>query len=361
MGIYAKYFYRFTAVLHMKNKIKYILITIGVIAIAFLDYLKTFIISEQGITGFYWLSAHLYLILIWLSCIIVTLLVIKIRPHPFKKIRFINEYGWIILLSLFVNVLVSASYFFLLECTTIIAYKEAYSASAVYINVLERIFSMHIPVIGMLTGYTYLEEKNKLKQNLEKAEKLYIQYQIKTLRNQVAPHFLFNNLNVLASLIQSNTKDADTFLTRFSSLYRYTLKGEEIVTLNEELNNLEDYTFLLKHRFENAYKFSIHYQDTIDQYAVYLLSNTLQTLLENITKHNAGNYANPLLTTISIGKTEMKVSNTIIPKITENPSSKIGLKNLQERYLLLSGKQLTISNDGVNFTVTIPFLNLKKV
>ncbi len=361
MGIYAKYFYRFTAALHMKNKIKYILITIGVIAIAFLDYLKTFIISEQGITGFYWLSAHLYLILIWLSCIIVTLLIIKTRPHPFKKLRFINEYGWIVLFSLFANILVSASYFFLLECTTIIAYKEEFSASAVYINVLERIFSMHIPVIGMLTAYTYLEEKNKLKQNLEKTEKLYTQYQIKTLRNQVAPHFLFNNLNVLASLIQSNSKEADAFLMRFSNLYRYTLKGEEIVTLNEELNNLEDYIFLLKHRFENAYEFSIHYKATIDQHAVYLLSNTLQTLLENVTKHNAGSYANALLTNISIGQTEMKVSNTINLKTTEKLSSKIGLKNLQERYFILSGKQLTLANDGTTFTVTIPFLNLKKV
>ncbi|NAS30702.1 hypothetical protein GTQ40_06940 [Flavobacteriaceae bacterium R38] len=343
----------------MRSTTKYILIALSIAVIAFLDYFKTFIISEQGITGFYWVSAHLYLILIWISCIIVTLLVIKIRPHPFKRLKFINEYGWIIIISLFANILVSVSYFFFLECTTIIGYKEEFSASAVYINILERFFSMHIPVIGFLTAYTYLQEKNELKQNLEKAEKLYTEYQIKTLKNQVAPHFLFNNLNVLSSLIRSNNKKADEFLIRFSNLYRYTLKEEEIVSLDEELNHLEDYIFLLNQRFGKAYRFSIVFNDTIDKKTTYILSNTLQTLLENVTKHNAGDYKNPLFTSIIITKSEIEVSNEIRKKKEIRPSGKIGLKNLQERYMLQSEKHIVINNSD-NFSVIIPLLNLKK-
>lgn len=135
-------------------------------------------------------------------------------------------------------------------------------------------------------------------QELLKTQKLQKENEVKLLRSQIDPHFLFNNLNTLDSLIDSNPAKAKEYIHRLSLIYRYLIKTKdaEVMKLSSEIEFAENYIFLIKTRFGNDYEFTIEKNISLD--ATLIPTGALQSLLENVVKHNKSAGKNTIKTTI---------------------------------------------------------------
>ncbi|MEM9679268.1 MAG: histidine kinase, partial [Bacteroidota bacterium] len=176
------------------------------------------------------------------------------------------------------------------------------------------------------------------------------------LKNQLDPHFLFNSLNVLTSLIEENTDSAQKFTTSLSKVYRYVLeqKNKDLVTVDEELNFARTYMSLLKMRFEDSIIFEIPDQAANPESKVVPLS--LQLLLENAVKHNMVTSSKPLHIKIYEDNNHLVVMNNLQPKQIVKKSSGVGLSNIKQRYSLLTDKRVIINQRAKDFAVAIPML-----
>ena len=180
--------------------------------------------------------------------------------------------------------------------------------------------------------------------------------QFDALKNQLDPHFLFNSLNVLTSLIDENPDAAQQFTTSLSKVYRYVLeqKNKELVSVDEELKFAKTYVSLLKMRFEDSIVFEIPEKSNNPEAKVVPLS--LQLLLENAVKHNIVNSSNPLHIKIYENQGNLVVENRLQPKEVLKKSSGVGLANIKQRYSLLSNKAVNINKTASHFSVAIPML-----
>ncbi len=186
-------------------------------------------------------------------------------------------------------------------------------------------------------------ENEKLKQeNLEN--------QLVALKNQINPHFLFNSLNSLNSLIRGN-KEATMFVNKLSFMYRYILQSSDrnLVTLKEELKFLDSYIFLIKTRYRNRIEIEINISDDLCDQKVPPLA--LQLLVENAIKHNEISETNPLLVKIYFDSDYLCVENKIRLRSTFVDSTGKGLSNLNKRCLLLKDRKIEISDADGNFKV----------
>jgi hypothetical protein len=183
--------------------------------------------------------------------------------------------------------------------------------------------------------------------------------QFEALKNQVSPHFLFNSLSILSSLVHVDANLSEKFIDRLSKAYRYILeqKDNETVSLKTELDFLNSYAFLLKIRFENKFDVNISIADTeAERYQIAPL--TLQLLIENCVKHNRMSENQPLVITILTGDDYLVATNPVRPR-TEGEmiaSTGIGLANIKNRYQLLTNKPVLIEKTGDLFTVKIPLI-----
>ena len=176
------------------------------------------------------------------------------------------------------------------------------------------------------------------------------------LKNQLDPHFLFNSLNVLTSLIEENPDNAQKFTTSLSKVYRYVLeqKDKELVTVDEELQFAKTYMSLLKMRFEDSIVFDMPEKASNPESKVVPLS--LQLLLENAVKHNTVTSSKPLHIRIYEDRDNLVVENNLQPKQIVKKSSGVGLSNIKQRYDLLTNKKVNINKEAHSFTVAIPML-----
>lgn len=184
--------------------------------------------------------------------------------------------------------------------------------------------------------------------------------QLKSLRSQMDPHFLFNSLNTLRSMVRQNHSKSEEFILNLSDFYRSTLKYSEETTLaiSEELTLLNSYLQLMKSRNEEAVYFEI---STIEKpyYNFVLPSFALQNVVENCFKHNSMSSKKPLhIQIISTTDGYIEVSNTIQEKITQEPTSGMGLKLIERRYNLLGiDKGVIASNQNDMFKVRLKLIN----
>ncbi|MGB1308296.1 MAG: 2TM domain-containing protein [Oceanihabitans sp.] len=176
------------------------------------------------------------------------------------------------------------------------------------------------------------------------------------LKNQLDPHFLFNSLNVLTSLIEENPDNAQKFTTSLSKVYRYVLeqKNKDLVTVDEELAFAKTYMSLLKMRFEDSIIFEIPEQASNPESKVVPLS--LQLLLENAVKHNIVTSSKPLHIKIYETNGTLVVENNLQTKQIVKKSSGVGLSNIMQRYNLLTTKKVNINQTASRFAVAIPML-----
>lgn len=176
----------------------------------------------------------------------------------------------------------------------------------------------------------------------------------KALQDQLDPHFLFNSLSVLASLIEENPKRATEFTTSLSKVYRYVLdqRQEDLVSISSELDFAKVYLNLLSTRFEDSLEFSIEVSDKSD----YIVPLSLQLLIENAVKHNKVTEKNPLK--IKIFKTErhLVIQNNINPKANDSGRNGIGLINIKKRFEVYTETPIEIKNNSDTFTVKLPLI-----
>ncbi len=179
------------------------------------------------------------------------------------------------------------------------------------------------------------------------------------LKNQLDPHFLFNSLNVLSSLIDEDPAQAQKFTTSLSKVYRYVLeqKNKDLVSIDEELEFARTYVRLLKMRFEDSLVFDIPLNSQYPEARIVPLS--LQLLLENAVKHNVVTPARPLRITVSEAEGRLTVSNNLQEKAVLKKSSGVGLLNIQQRYQILSDKSVDIEKTKEAFSVSLPILTKK--
>jgi len=183
--------------------------------------------------------------------------------------------------------------------------------------------------------------------------------QFESLKNQLDPHFLFNSLNVLGALIEENPERAQDFTASLAKIYRYILeqKNLEVVSLKEEIEFAKTYIELLKYRFEDSLQFNIDLKP--EQLEGYVVPLSLQLLLENCTKHNAGTEAHPLFIKIYKNNNNLMIENNIQPRNSNEKSSGIGLPNIVQRYKLLTQRNVLIEKTEKTFKVQIPILTEK--
>lgn len=183
--------------------------------------------------------------------------------------------------------------------------------------------------------------------------------QLQNLKNQLNPHFLFNNLSVLSSLVYQNQDKAVEFINELSKVYRYVLdsKNAELVSLQEELAFLEHYIYLLKIRFGTNISFIINIDKDTEN--LYLPPMCLQMLVENTIQHNETSQAKPLEVNIFTKNNRLYIMNPIQPRSDKAESSQMGLKNIHVRYSFFTDEKMEIIQNEQSFTVILPLISRK--
>lgn len=192
---------------------------------------------------------------------------------------------------------------------------------------------------------------------VERFRKKNLEYRFDRLKEQLNPHFLFNNLNTLYGLIGENPEQASKFVVELADIYRYVLKNkdEEVVWLKDELDFTRSYIFLISNRFFNSIRFEVDLPDTLLNSKIPPL--TLQMLIENAIKHNSFDKSNPLEIKIYELHNRIVVENKLQPVVHKEETRLIGLRNLKERYLFLSGQEVEVKKTETRFTVSLPLIN----
>lgn len=201
---------------------------------------------------------------------------------------------------------------------------------------------------------------SKYKQSELKAEKLkheIVKSQLKSLKSQVNPHFLFNSLNTLVSIIPDDPQVAVEFVRKLSKVYRYILEmsDTELITLAEEMDFLKSYIFLQEIRFGSKFKVTINVPpDTLNHSVVPL---ALQILVENAIKHNVVSTEKPLHITMEVdGRDKLIVRNNLQLREQVVESTGTGLSNISNRYQLVAGKQVERIVTTTAFIVVLPLV-----
>ncbi|GAB4402621.1 MAG: hypothetical protein OHK0039_00880 [Bacteroidia bacterium] len=186
-----------------------------------------------------------------------------------------------------------------------------------------------------------------------------IRSSLESLRNHLDPHFLFNNLNILSSLIDKDPYAAQDFLAAFSEVYRYVLqsRGEELVPLHREMEFVDAYVYMLRQRFRDNIDIRVEIAPQARRRFIPPLS--VQPLIENAIKHNRATDSLPLPIHIEADGDALTVRNRLQRKSEAPVGSGFGLANLHKRYAYLSDKAVQVRETDDEFSVTLPLLSLE--
>ena len=213
--------------------------------------------------------------------------------------------------------------------------------------------------LGFWSRMLYFRRYSQLFQDkAEHLEKQQLLNEIALLKTQVNPHFLFNSLSILSSLVRVNPDLSEQFIDQLSRSYRYILEQKEqsLVTLRTELDFIQSYVFLLKIRFENKFDLRFYLPETaLDQYKIAPL--TLQLLVENAVKHNRMSLKEPLVVEVLLEEGPfLLVKNRLQPRAATPASTGLGLQNIINRYLLLTDRPVWAGERKDEFVVSLPLL-----
>lgn len=202
---------------------------------------------------------------------------------------------------------------------------------------------------------TYQNQRVSIELERTRMDNLAAQYEL--LRQQVNPHFLFNTLNTLKYMVESEDEHSVDFILKLSDFYRFTLENRklDLIHLSEELKILEAYIFLLKARFEEGFEVNIRVEESLQKSMIPPF--TLQLLVENCIKHNVVAPNKPLYVEVYSENDFIVVKNNVQPKITPEASTGIGLENINERYNHLLNRNIDICPETSTFTVKLPVIN----
>jgi len=253
---------------------------------------------------------------------------------------------------MFWNLLMSMGGFVVFELVTIAYHYDTFISILIF----------QFIVIGLLTsmiGYIYLLmiDQHEKEREIERLQIERLQSRCDALMNQINPHFFFNSLNGISSLIRKEEDDEKVleYVSKLSDVFRYILQSDRkgLVTLDEELKFAEAFSHVMEVRFANKLTFEVDVPEGKRNLTLPVLS--LIPLLENVTVHNIIDSEHQMNVRIYLNSSsELVVSNPVYPKLTEPDTNGIGLKNLQSRFELLTGKEIKIKTDGSMFEVRLP-------
>lgn len=272
----------------------------------------------------------------------------KIKP-PFRE-------GFEVLLVIFTTLLV----FFLINWIPLLLIFEPEAFIPIRVR-----NAFGVSIVVSLFFYYFVERERSKKQlqaemlRSARLQKENFQAQLENLKDQVNPHFLFNSLNVLVSLIPQDAERATEFTRKLSELYRSFLDNfsEQLIPLRKELEIIDAYIFLLKTRFGEAVRFETQIPSQAKD--LQLPPGSLQVLLENAIKHNGSTRKKPLLIEIYSDGDSLVVRNNLQPRLEQVESTNTGLKNILSRYSFLSDKKPEFLKTETHFVAKLPLLKVE--
>lgn len=231
-------------------------------------------------------------------------------------------------------------------------------------SLVDEFKSAFIPLLGcgaIYEGVFYFKQLQQALVQAEQLKKANAESQLEALKNQVNPHFLFNSLNTLTTLIDEDSALAIQFVQKLARVYRYVLDINEVksVPLADELTALQSYLFLLQIRFGPNLHVDLNLPDNV--MAAHIVPLALQMLVENAVKHNTVSSHKPLQIRIFLENNRLIVQNYLQPKQTFIPkgrsdSTGLGLDNIRQRYQLLASQSVDIIVTTQQFIVSLPLL-----
>ncbi len=206
-------------------------------------------------------------------------------------------------------------------------------------------------ILNLIIRKRIIERKNErlIQENLTS--------QLKALKDQIKPHFLFNTLNTLSSVIRNDTKESGlNFVDDLAVVYRYILdkSNEDVVKVSVELDFAKSYIRILEKRYGKSLEINVSIESKYEKYSI--PPSTFLLLIENALKHNELSKTNALVVNIYIEENYLVVSNNILPKEEKTPGLGIGLQNLSKRYLILTDREIVIKKEKNMFIVRLPMI-----
>ena len=205
--------------------------------------------------------------------------------------------------------------------------------------------------------FYYFQEHRRQWRELEELRRITDQAHMQLMRDQIKPHFLFNNLNVLSAMVIKENPAANMFIEEFAKVYRYILNtsDQEIVLLGKEMEFVNPYIFLLKKRFDEGVHFKLDVPSSFLSF--HIVPTALQMLIENAIKHNIASPARPLHINVSVqGDDHLVISNNLQQRSSVEQSTLVGLENIRKRYAFITEKPLRVNKTDSIFEVAIPLL-----
>lgn len=204
--------------------------------------------------------------------------------------------------------------------------------------------------------YYYAQRLRESEMETVELRRTNMQAQFEALRSQISPHMLMNSLNALSMLVHKDPHIASTFVSQLANVYRYLLFYQEkkVVSLREEMEFMNAYTYLLKMRFGDSLEISTHIEPGSEKMNVAPAS--LQMLVENAIKHNVASLKNKLHLEIVSTSDSITVYNNLQEKLNKEPSTRIGLNNIIRRYAFLTDRKVIVEKTENSFQVTLPLI-----
>lgn len=260
-----------------------------------------------------------------------------------------------------VQLLTALGYNTLILTSSMTAYHRSFCEQTEVVDRLMRgslVMSLFISfmLLAMEIGTQFFKHWKASLIEVEKYKTESAQAQLQNLKDQINPHFLFNNLSVLSSLVYKNQDKAIEFIDELSRVYRYVLDNRniELVSISDEIGFLHHYIYLLQIRFGSNIQFHINMEEAYRLF--YIPPMCLQMLVENAIKHNEVSSEHPLVIDIVTENRSISVSNPIRKRSYEEPSSKTGLQNIIDRYRFYSEEEVVISSTQNTFVVKLPLI-----
>jgi hypothetical protein len=223
------------------------------------------------------------------------------------------------------------------------------------------LYEISVFIYEIFYGWFYSYRYYAIRQVDElKSERLQLELQFESLKSQISPHYLFNCLNTISSLLFKDSRLAEEFIRRMADTFRYVVNNQkqQLVSLREEIDFVRSYCFLLQVRFEQHLKLEINLPKSLLETKIPPLA--LQLLVENAVKHNQISKDNALMVYISaIDNTHINVTNTKTKAINPAQSFKVGLDNIKQRYQFFTNERVTVRDDE-KFSVLLPVIKSTK-
>jgi len=220
---------------------------------------------------------------------------------------------------------------------------------------IDKAVLLALAIFALSRIYNTSRREEEIERTVEKLKNESLQSQISALNNQINPHFFFNALNALHSLIIEDKKEKSLeYLSNLSNVFRYILQSEkkDLVTLSEEFAFLDTYRYMLFLKYEEKLKFDIRVNE---KYYAYRLPVLSLLVIENVTKHNEISNKNPMTVHIFVDSNDyLVIKNDKHAKLDNIESAGIGIKNLDNRFRILVEKKIKIENNAETFSISLP-------